>query len=201
MRPPADTGADVGDASTVSGSPQPRRVFRVALAIGIVVVGAVGLWLMSSDAVRDGPGQPSVAGSLTMDESVYLGLLGVAQRTVVATSFRAHMTEGLEAAVLVCHRDRSYDGSVYSGDRAAIDGACARLVPATGDTLLEAGFADTYLVVEVTRTGDGPQRFCGLDITYRDGFRRGQASRAGEEILLDAGNDAWDDPAKWPPCP
>lgn len=179
-----------------------RRRRRVVVAVVVAaVLAGVGWWATSADAVRPGHGQPSMAGSLALGEPFYVGLPGMAERDVVATSLHPVVTPGLEAEVLVCHRDPSYGASVGGGGRSDIEDACERLVPANGETLVEAHAADTYLVVEVTRTDGGPQRLCGVDVRYRDGWRWGSETRAGTDVLFDVGEDPLDDPSAWPPCP
>lgn len=191
-----------GDVEVTDPSGRDTRRRRVVVAVLVATAFAgVGWWATSADAVRSGDGMPGMAGSLTEGEPFYVGLLGLAERDVVATSIRPRVTSGLGAEVLVCHRDPSYGGSVGGGDRSDIQDACARLVPAAGDTPLEAHPGASYVVVEVTRTGDGPQRLCGVGIRYRDGWRWGHEEGAGADVLFDAGEDPLGDPSAWPPCP
>ena len=77
-------------------------------------------------------------------------------------------------------------------DGTTIDNFC-ELVPVTDSIPLWDNPLDGYPVIEVTRTQPGPQRLCGVDVRYRDGWRWGQTRAAVYDVIFDADDDALED--------
>jgi hypothetical protein len=165
-----------------SAGSRPRRVAILVTLLVVLAAGAVLWWVTAPDALR---GQGAVGTvSTELGEPVYVGHTSMASRPVTVVRLEPILaTDGLEATVWVCDPvpDETPIGMVGGEDVAEY---CRDLQPvAPGDTL---EFHDDawdalppYLLTELRATAPGPQVFCGLDVTYRDGWRTGRHREAG----------------------
>lgn len=180
---------------------RPKHQVRSWHAVVLVIAFLVGVWwFTSADAVDGWTGRPNGSAQVSMDESMYVGYAGLADRPVIATSLTPVVTDGLRASLFFCEPTHIRTEIVGLVDSTTIDSFC-ELVPVTDSVPLWHDPQDGYPVIEVTRTQPGPQRLCGVEIRYRDGWRWGQTRAAVYDVVFDADEDALEDPTAWPSCP
>jgi hypothetical protein len=159
-----------------------RPATLAAAAVVVLAAGAVLWWATAPDALR---GQGSVGTvPAELGEPVYVGHMSMASRPVTVVRLEPVLaTDGLDATVWVCDPmpDQTPIGMVGSEDVADY---CRDLQPVAPGVTLEVhedarDELPPYLLTELRATAPGPQVFCGLDVTYRDGWRTGRHREAG----------------------
>ncbi|WP_157041877.1 hypothetical protein [Nitriliruptor alkaliphilus] len=174
------------EGTEVEGLATPARR-RPGPAITAVVaaslIAALAWWATTPDALSDAAGT-TVGMAAPTDGSLFVGQYGTASHDVVIERVEPVVVDGLAATVWMCHPVHGSDpiGSMRAAD---VDEFCTDLVPVERGTVLP-GYSGTppdetlaYLLVELEPTADHPQGFCGLDVTYRDGWRKGRHRQAG----------------------
>lgn len=182
-----------------------RRRWAPLAAVGVLVAGVVAWVVTSPDAVPTADRANALI-PIGAGETYYEGYYALNHRDIIVEQVAAVTTAGVSAEPLLCVPvpGASYIGNITVDE---VDEFCSSAEPISPGTVIPGSSRDTvqpYVLLRIVKHTEATEAFCGLDITYRDGWRQGSNRQGGtHQVLLtqdalDPFDDDWTELAGCP---
>ena len=172
------------EAPAATARPRSRRSLVATALVPVLALGAGAWWVTHpSDAFRQQGS--TMALPVAVGETGLAGLFVGAGREVTLRDVRPVLTTNTADAtvrVVLCQPVADLIGS----GRGTVESACSRVLPLEGAALSGERAGRPYLLVAITPKRAGTVVVDGVEISYRDGVRRGTET-AGVTVKVDAG--------------
>lgn len=181
-----------------------RRRWAPLAAVGVLVVAVVPWVVTAPDTVRTADHANGLV-PIGSGETYYEGYAALNDRDLVVEQVSPVATAGVSAEPLLCVPipGASYIGNITVDE---LDEFCSSAEPLGAGTVIPGhgpGAVRPYVLLRITKHTDATEAFCGLDITYRDGWRQGSNRQGGtHQVLLTQDElDPFDDWTELAGCP
>jgi hypothetical protein len=185
---------------------RPRRRRRTPLAAAGVLAAGVVAWLMTTPDTVPTADHANALVPIGGGETYYEGYYALNDRDIIIEQVAAVTTAGVSAEPLLCVPEpgASYIGNITVDE---VDEFCSSTEPLAPGTVIPGYSRDTlqpYVLLRIMKHTETTEAFCGLDITYQDGWRQGSNRQGGtHQVLLtqdalDPFDDDWTELAGCP---